>query len=339
MKAVRGARIDSPAGAAVAVLALAISVLAFCAAPATSFAATCPNETSRVGLSEHLPECRVFELATPGLNNAAPSSWPEVEVQGMTADGSALAFIGASSPFDAEGATAPTNTLLTRRGPAGWTTKSLSAATPLASGTYFGKLASTVGLSEDLTQSVLWSDQPLAGGSSPAGNNLYLRRADGSIIPLTTIGAAGLDPGSFLAGASRDFSRLFLDTNVKQLAEDPLLNGNIYEYSAGTLRLELVRNAELLWLIGAGSRSSDMDEAIRIRERQRLEEHRLDYAEDGGVGSDGKGERRHDGERETRGAGKAARRVPEIPDPRFDCFHLPTSLSHRAQFVPLPYHP
>ena len=233
MNAATEARIELPAGAAVAVLALAISVLAFCAAPATSFAATCPNETSRVGLSENLPECRVFELATPGLNNAAPSTWPEVEVQGMTADGSAIAFVGASSPFDAEGATAPTNTLLTRRGPAGWSTKSLSAPTPLSSGTYFGKLASTVGLSEDLTQSVLWSDQPLAGGASPAGNNLYLRRADGSIVPLTKVGAAGLDPGSFLAGASRDFSRLFLDTNVKQLAEDPLLNGNLYEYAAG----------------------------------------------------------------------------------------------------------
>jgi hypothetical protein len=158
-------------------------------------------------------------------------------VQGMTADGSAIAFVGASSPFDAEGATAPTNTLLTRRGPGGWDAESLSAATPLASGTYFGKLASTVGISEDLTQSVLWSDQPLAGGASPSGNNLYLRRADGSIIPLTTVGALGLDPGGFLAGASRDFSRLFISTTVKQTAEDPLLNGNVYEYSAGMLRL------------------------------------------------------------------------------------------------------
>jgi hypothetical protein len=230
-------RMESSPGVVVAVLALAISTFAFLYAPAAGFADACPNETSRVGASARLPECRVFELTTPGLNNAAPVTWPDVDVQGITADGSALAFVGASSPFDAEGATAPTNTLLTRRGPGGWTTKSLSAPTPLSSGTYFGKLASTVGISEDLTQSVLWSDQPLAGGASPAGNNLYLHRADGSIVPLTKVGALGLDPGASLAGASRDFTRLFLNTTVKQEAEDPLLNGNLYEWSAGILRL------------------------------------------------------------------------------------------------------
>jgi hypothetical protein len=237
LNAVKGVRIDSPAAAAIAALALAISVFAFCAAPAASLADTCPNESSRIGPSAGLPECRVYELITPGLNNAAPASWPEVDVRGITTDGSAVAFVGASSPFEAEGATAPTNFLLARRGPAGWATRSLSAATPLSSGTNFGIQASTVGISEDLTQSVLWSDQPLAGGASPAGNNLYLRRADGTIVALTKVGSAGYDPGSFLAGASRDFSRLFLDTNVKQTAEDPLLNGNLYEYSAGVLRL------------------------------------------------------------------------------------------------------
>ncbi len=227
-------------------LALAICALALTAGPGAAVAAaeplgSCPNEASRVGASAGLPDCRAFELITPGLNGAAPPAWPAISVQGIRADGSALAFIAASAPGAAEGSTATASTILAARGAGGWSTRSLSAPTPLASGTYFGAASSTVGLSTDLTQSVLWSNQPLAGGASPAGANLYLRRADGSIVALTKVGAAGLDPGGALAGASRDFSRLFLATTVKQQPvvgiEDPLLNGNLYEYSAGQLRL------------------------------------------------------------------------------------------------------
>jgi len=176
-------------------------------------------------------------LATPGLNGAAPPAWPAISVQGVREDGSALAFLADASPTTAEGSSATIATILAARGTAGWSTESLSAPTPLASGTYFGTAASTVGLSADLTQSVLWSNQPLAGPSSPTGANLYLRRADRSIVALTEVGALGLDPGAVLAGASRDFSRLFLATTVKQTDEDPLLNGNLYEYSADQLRL------------------------------------------------------------------------------------------------------
>jgi hypothetical protein len=222
------------------VLALALFAIAACVAPATSLAA-CPNESSRVGASAGLPDCRAYELATPGLSNAAPAAWPEVEVQGITADGGALAFVAASSPLDAEGAPGAQTTILARRGAAGWATRSLSAPTPLSSGTFFGDTALTLGVSEDLTQSVLYSDQPLAGPGSPADANAYLRRADGSIVALTKVGAAGFDPTAVLAGASRDFTRLFLATTVKQQPvvglEDPLLNGNLYEYSAGQLRL------------------------------------------------------------------------------------------------------
>lgn len=233
-------RIPQPRALRPVVLALALSAIAACVAPATSLAA-CPNESSRVGPSAGLPDCRAYELVTPGLNSSAPPTWPEVTVDGVLADGSAIAFLGAGSPLQAEGSTGTKNTILARRGPGGWATRSLSAPTPLSSATYFGDLASTVGVSADLTQSVLWTDQPLAGGASPAGANLYLRRADGSFVALTKVGASGLDPGGALAGASRDFSRLFITTTVKQQPvvglEDPLLNGNLYEYSAGQLRL------------------------------------------------------------------------------------------------------
>ncbi len=207
------------------------------AAVAGRAAAACPNESSRVGASAGLPDCRAFELATPGLEGAAPSAWPEVSVQGVRADGSALAFTVAGAPVAAEGSTATTSTILASRGAAGWSTRSLSPPTPFAGGTYFGDAPSTVGLSADLTQSVVWSNQPLAGPGSPTGANLYLRRADGSFVALTRVGAPASNPGAALSGASRDFSRLFFTTTVKQLEEDPLLNGNTYEFSAGQLRL------------------------------------------------------------------------------------------------------
>lgn len=219
-----------------AAVTCAFVLVAAAAALATPALGACPNEASRVGASGSLPDCRAYELTTPGLNGGAPPDWPAISIEGVRADGGALAFVAASAPLDAEGSPSATATVLAARGPGGWSTRSLSAPTPLASGTYFGDVGSTVGLSTDLTQSVLWSNQPLAP-AAPAGTNLFLRRADGSFVTLTEVGAGAFGPGAALSGASRDFSRLFLTTTVKQNDEDPLLNGNTYEYSAGHLRL------------------------------------------------------------------------------------------------------
>ena len=218
----------------------ALVLLASGTALAAPVPGACPNASSRVGLSAALPDCRAYELVTPGLGSAAPPEWPDAGVRGITADGSAIAFLAASVPDDAEGGAGAPTTILARRGAGGWLTRGLSAPAPFPSGTFFGDAATTLGLSEDLTQSVLYTDQPLAGSGSPTGANAYLHRADGSFVALTEVGAAGFDPSATLSGASRDFSRLFLTTTVKQPSvglEDPLLNGNLYEYSAGQLRL------------------------------------------------------------------------------------------------------
>ena len=221
-----------------AALALAVSALALAAVPTAALAA-CPNETSRVGASARIPDCRVYELATPALNNSAPPGGLS-GLLGSTvrADGNAVAFPGTDAPTEAEGSTAATNMLLALRGPGGWGTKSLSAPTPLASGTNLTVSPSTVGVSADLTQSVLWSNQPLAGGTSPAGTNLYLRHADGSFVALTAIGAPTFSAGGKLTGASQDFTHLFIVSTVKQLpGTDPVNSGNTYEWANGTLHL------------------------------------------------------------------------------------------------------
>jgi hypothetical protein len=219
-------------------LAVTTCAVALLAATAGEAAAACPNESSRVGASSRLPDCRVYEFVTPGLNNSAPAGGLSgLIVEAVRADGNALAFQATDASSAAEGSTATTNTLLAARGAAGWSTRSLSAPTPLASGTDFGADRSTVGISADLTQSVLWSNQPLAGGASPGGTNLYLRRANGIFLPLTTVGAPTFSAGGELAGASQDFTRLFIVSTVKQLGTDPVAGGNTYEWSNGSLHL------------------------------------------------------------------------------------------------------
>jgi hypothetical protein len=199
--------------------------------------AACPNLTSRVGLSATLPDCRAYELVTPGLNGAGPpAGLASLSVDGVRTDGDAIAFVSSDAPADAEGSTTVANTILAQRGDSGWATKSLSAPTPQGSGAYFGDDPSTVGLSKDLSQSVLWTNQPLAGGAS-TGTNLYLRRADGTIVALTSAAAPKFSTGGALSGASLDFARLFIVSTVKQLPSDPVNGGNTYEWTAGNLKL------------------------------------------------------------------------------------------------------
>ena len=196
----------------------------------------CLNDDSRVGASASLPDCRAYEYVTPGLNGAAPAGWPEISVEGVRSDGGAIAFVNGGAPEVAEGSTV-TNTVLAQRGLAGWLTKSLSAPTPVGSGTYFGTSRSTVGLSSDLSESVLWTNQPLVGGASPSGTNLYLRRADGSFVALTKAGAPKFSDGGELSGASQDFTHLFIVSTVKQRPADPVNGGNTYEWANGDLKL------------------------------------------------------------------------------------------------------
>ena len=70
-------------------------------------------------------------------------------------------------------------------------------------------------------------------------------------------------------------------------------------------------------LLFARGRAADVDEPVRVRERQALEEHGTDDAEYRRVRADGQRESRDDDECEGRCAAKTARAVLEVPEPGF----------------------
>jgi hypothetical protein len=197
----------------------------------------CPNESSRIGPSAALPECRAYEWVTPGLNGATISPY-----QGVTQpDGGAILFRTIDAAEDAESSASVENFALASRGSSGWSTRTLSPPTPEQIGIF--KQTQMQAVSPDFSQSVVLTTQPLAGAGSPKGLNLYLQRADDSYVSLTNTGVEWQPPLTIIpqysgfAGASKDFSHIFFMPGVKQLPEDPIEVENTYEWIDGDLRL------------------------------------------------------------------------------------------------------
>ena len=197
----------------------------------------CPNESSRVGPSAGPPGLPRLRIRHPGAEQLGPSRLAVLLPYGRPPrrQRDRLDTLRRARRRRRRHRNRPTPCAL--REPSGWSTKSLSAATPEATGTAYTLNPSSVGLSTDLRQSLLWINMPLVGAASPAGTNLYLRRADGSIVPLTRIGAPLYGYGGELLAASQDFTRLFIVSTVRQFDTDPDVALNPYEWFNGQLRL------------------------------------------------------------------------------------------------------
>jgi hypothetical protein len=195
----------------------------------------CPNEASRVGFSAGLPDCRTYEFASPGLNNAGligpPAESPQASAD---ADGNGIVYQVKDGPLDSE-STGAINTIHSFRTPSGWKTKSLMPPLTAPIPSFFSVL--TFGVSEDAEEwSAVSSVPPTqeaaeeAPPTVPPQTNFYVRHADGrwEVMSVKPNFAAG-----FLENNSPDFSHLYFNTEEPQFPEDP---GGIYEWSNGELR-------------------------------------------------------------------------------------------------------
>lgn len=192
----------------------------------------CPNESSRVGPSAALPDCRAYEWASPGLNNARPSTPSKV-----APDGTSFTFRSTDAVDDAHASEAFFNINLAARGSDGWAVKSLNAPILARLNGYFAG-GTVKAVSDDFSQSVVVSSQPLAGPSSPGGGlNFYLHRADGAFVALTNTGG-GIVQSPKCCIATPDFTHIFFNPFNRQFDSDPSTasESNIYEWVDGDLR-------------------------------------------------------------------------------------------------------
>jgi hypothetical protein len=118
--------------ATVAGMATVLSIGIAGLVPATSGAATCPNEALRTGPSANLPDCRAYELVTPRATNGQPSTFVGQAVftasgdnfasPPVTADGTSYLFAIKGAGLAGSGGGGYANALEAQRSASGWST-------------------------------------------------------------------------------------------------------------------------------------------------------------------------------------------------------------------------
>jgi hypothetical protein len=215
--------------------------------------AACPNDLLRTGFSAALPDCRAYELVTPPNKfSAQPDKNSKEKVESTlksnfaAPDGNRLAYKSEDVQPGSPSAGFP---YLATRGQDGWSSENL---TPPVN--YYGFLCPgeserfVRAYSEDFSKVIYQADatagcpeepEPELVSGEPRGvDNLFVRdNTTGSyqLVDFTPSGAAPATPE--FAGASADLSRVVF-AEPARLTPDALEGvKNIYEWSAGHVRL------------------------------------------------------------------------------------------------------
>jgi len=216
--------------------------------------ATCPNAAIRAEQHSTSANCRGYEVVSPSDKNGADVTGEDNNVV-ASLDGNAAVFQsrGGFAGEVGSGEVGFTQ-YLSRRGPGGWTTNSL---TPTPSPSSIQTLLGGNELfyfSNDLSKAVLYGyDLPQATDDIPNGTNLY--RLDTGTGGLESVSlATQLDsPIGFNSfgnqdkwGASEDTGVVSFATNTRLLPEAPKGVTNAYEWDHGVLRLAgILPNGEI----------------------------------------------------------------------------------------------
>ena len=194
---------------------------------------TCPNESSRVGFSAGLPDCRAIEFASPGLNEAGI-----LEGGQASADGSGVIFTTKDAPLNAE-SSGVGQFIGAKRAPNGtWSTKamltSLSTPEPSFASTFI--VAAAENQEEWLASSKV---RPLNYVGDPADAPLngeaatYFHRADGKWVSLKIHSGQNINPFTYVPP---DFSHVFIEVEQPQLPNT--VYRNTWEWTRSTEELK-----------------------------------------------------------------------------------------------------
>lgn len=190
--------------------------------------------TDRLGGEIRLPENRAYEQVSPVDKGNTDLSYSEVsggDLIGRGApDGSAIAYmlVGAYPESEAGGRLSAVGSFKTDTG---WMTRGLDA--PAAADIVVA--LTTVAVSRDLSHSLVTSRIVLAPGAIPEKNNVYVR--DNRTGDYQLVVADENSIGSGFVGGSSSFDHLFFASTTAWTSDALPGVNNLYEWSAGRLKL------------------------------------------------------------------------------------------------------
>lgn len=198
----------------------------FRTAPSSAGAAACPNDAFRTGPSAKLPDCRAYELVSPLEKANGDVSAPLSAFDQAAESGQRMTF-GSDRAFSDPQAAPLISQYLASRGPAGWSTESISPprGIPPLVGAPEGALGLYRAFSPDLCHGWVIGDTELTLSPDAPREvpNLYRRDncGDGSYEPISPslVPSIGPIPGSTyyfptIQGYSQDLTRSVFRANA-----------------------------------------------------------------------------------------------------------------------------
>jgi hypothetical protein len=239
------------------VTAAVLASLCLVVLPSAARASGCPNEERRAeqgALAEALPDCRAYELVSPG-SNPQLGGGGETEYDRAAVTGEKIAYY---SSYPTEEATRSGYNYLATRGADGWSTEEVAPQNSPSAAKQF-RCEQFVYFSADLSRGVLgdgWnikeeipgesycqsSEEQLAAGAPAGYGNLFYREGESGPYSLVNVTPQTAVPANaLLQDTSEDLSHILFSEKAKLTgigtSEEAPVGYNLYEWAGGSVRL------------------------------------------------------------------------------------------------------